>query len=391
MKIVQLNVRFSEGGAARVARSLYHRSLESGYDANFIYGYGPSGRDDTAASSDPRIARSVTRTEAALNFAVHSLIGIDVLGPRQSPSLDAILSDADIVHFHAIHSHMGVLSRFLDHVSPEAKVVWTHHDFWAITGRCGFPGECTRWQTGCGACPDLGAYPSSKMDYTSLVHRRRRRFLRETARKITHVSPSEHMAKCLVSAGFDSVRVILNSVDEEFARAADQESRVKVEFDILIAANDLSYKGKTNHTFVKELVDLGLNVATIGHNSPFEGENVTNFGPTDDREKIVQIMRQSQYLLFTSVVDNFSLLLLESLYAGLPVLYTPSDCATEILVPFNQTEVKSPSDVLAKLQPATHIQNLVEERKALSEMARAKFGPSIMADKYISMYQALRS
>ena len=44
MKILQFNVRLTEGGAAGVALDLHLRSLEKGLSSRFVYGYGKGGK-----------------------------------------------------------------------------------------------------------------------------------------------------------------------------------------------------------------------------------------------------------------------------------------------------------------------------------------------------------
>jgi glycosyltransferase involved in cell wall biosynthesis len=46
------------------------------------------------------------------------------------------------------------------------------HDFWPLTGRCAYPGTCTKYETGCDHhCPTAGEYPSLPADQIAEAHR----------------------------------------------------------------------------------------------------------------------------------------------------------------------------------------------------------------------------
>jgi hypothetical protein len=68
--------------------------------------------------------------------------------------LSATFRAADVVHYHIIHDGYFSLAA-LPMLSRLKPSVWTFHDPWAMTGHCVHPLECTRWQIGCGSCPDL--------------------------------------------------------------------------------------------------------------------------------------------------------------------------------------------------------------------------------------------
>ena len=58
----------------------------------------------------------------------------------------------DIIHLHNIHGYYlnyRILFEYLQGLS--IPVVWTLHDFWAVTGHCGhfIQANCNKWKTGC--------------------------------------------------------------------------------------------------------------------------------------------------------------------------------------------------------------------------------------------------
>ncbi len=70
----------------------------------------------------------------------------------------------DVIHLHNLHGYyldIRTLFRYL--AKAGVPVVWTLHDCWAYTGHCAYytMADCRKWRSGCGKCPQLGAYPKS--------------------------------------------------------------------------------------------------------------------------------------------------------------------------------------------------------------------------------------
>ena len=77
--------------------------------------------------------------------------------------------DPDIIHLHNLHGHYlnyNILFRYLK--NSRAKVMWTLHDCWAVTGKCSHftKAACFKWEQdeGCNNCPQLHTYPDSTFD-----------------------------------------------------------------------------------------------------------------------------------------------------------------------------------------------------------------------------------
>src|SRR5262249_24448165 len=75
--------------------------------------------------------------------------------------------------------------RQLPWLSMRLPVVLRLADSWAFTGHCAVPGQCDRWRTGCGRCPDLATPPAVSRDATRFNWQRKRWIL---ARSRVHVA-----------------------------------------------------------------------------------------------------------------------------------------------------------------------------------------------------------
>lgn len=125
---------------------------------------------------------------------------------KLAPAINA--SGADVVHLHWIGQ--GFLS--LDELADlRAPLVWTMHDGWPFTGGCHYPGSCTRYEQGCGACPQLR---SRRADDLSAGNARAKR--RAAGRIRRWIAPSAWLAGLAVRSAFvprERVRVIANALD----------------------------------------------------------------------------------------------------------------------------------------------------------------------------------
>ena len=130
------------------------------------------------------------------------------------------------------------------------------------------------------------------------------------------------------------VERIPNGVDRAFAdssgtttEAAPTNSRQ----GYAIVADDLSDARKVPPTVVAALVDAGVDLRLIGRSSPYSGANVQNLGRITDRRQLARVVGSCRGLLFLSSVDIFSMVMLEALCVGTPVLALPSANAVEAL------------------------------------------------------------
>jgi glycosyltransferase involved in cell wall biosynthesis len=95
----------------------------------------------------------------------------------------------DIVQFHWVGRGM-VPIRELTKLRDYA-LLWTLRDMWPLTGGCHYSGECTKYLTGCGACPQLGS--TSENDISRWQWRAKQKHWRDLP--ITYVALSNWLAR----------------------------------------------------------------------------------------------------------------------------------------------------------------------------------------------------
>jgi len=335
-RVLQVNVRLSEGGAAGVARTLHDALGEEGFSSSIAYGYGPSA-GASPLEADYNAIRLTSRLSAAGNLIAHRLRGEELPAPAggRLSALREAIEAVDLVHLHAIHSFMLPPTGLMKILAEAAKpVVWTMHDQWLMTGRCAQPGGCEGWRTGCDPCPHLEAYPSATLDRAAVQFRRRRTAFDdlEAATSVRIVACANWLATEMREAGFADVAVITNSVDPDFWRSVrGAERRTKrSEPKYLFMSRDLRDRAKVDMPLLRKLAQGAPGrVTVVGDNLPEELPGVNHLPAVGDRTAMVQLMTEHTHLLFFSKVDYYPLTIAEALSAGMDVIASPSQAVSE--------------------------------------------------------------
>ena len=107
MRILHVNVRLQEGGAARVALDLHLQLLGLGVESQFAYGWGEKGGKSSEEASIQNCFQVGQQLQVASNMLLHRMVGIDFLGPMGEGRRRLIeaIHWADVVHLHVVHSY----------------------------------------------------------------------------------------------------------------------------------------------------------------------------------------------------------------------------------------------------------------------------------------------
>lgn len=158
-KIVFLSTNDNLGGAAVVTLRLVEALRRKGIDARMLAGV-KRGTADYVASADGlrrKAAKVFERGEIFINN------GLD-LGDLWKVSTGRFGADvcshpwvrqADAVVLGWINQGFLSLPQIKRLCATGKTIVWWLHDLWCATGICHLPGECTRFEMGCGLCPLL--------------------------------------------------------------------------------------------------------------------------------------------------------------------------------------------------------------------------------------------
>lgn len=333
MKVLSINIRATQGGAGRMGYDLHHRLVEMGEDARLLYGYGSRISPDPMVSGEPGVDMLGTRAGIVANYIAHWLTGAEVMTPGFS-TLSGCVDWCDVVHIHAAH-HWYIRWATLTELLRQKKkpVVITAHDWWLLTGRCGFVRDCTGWHRACGECgnrrfEDL----PSLFDNSRQVRVARQSGLQSLRENLVVVCPSQHLQRDHSRIYRDmDVRFIPNAIDREY-EAAIERPKSTLRQGIVFCASDLDSPGKIDAAMVRSMVAFhGKHVKLVGRGSLFNDAGATLHGEVRDRRQLAAIFSGARTLVFTSQMDNAPLTIIEALVAGCHVVAYPSPAAAEML------------------------------------------------------------
>lgn len=245
-----------------------------------------------------------------------------------------------IFHFHNLHG--GYFDfRALPVVCGDTPVVLNVRDGWLLSGHCAHGLECTRWQVGCGQCPDLGRYPAIRRDRTSKNLALKRDIFSNLRAHV--VTPSQWMLdQCLNSQLRDSIAsatVIPNGFDDSvFTLGSRPEARQGLglapeDFVVSIAASNLeSNPWKDTANAVEGLVQAAnqtkrqlvlLQVGAMRESVSETGKlRIVSVPFVQNDTKLAQYYRAADIILHCARVESFGNVLLEARACGAMAIAT---------------------------------------------------------------------
>ncbi|CCW36540.1 glycosyltransferase [Chthonomonas calidirosea] len=201
----------------------------------------------------------------------------------------------------------------------------------------------------------------------------------------------------------EKVRTIVNGVDTlEFCPGHQARTALGLpENEVLgLFVGDIRTYGKNLDTVLKALAlvpELHLAVAGDTKGSPFPAL-AQQLGVADRvhflgfRRDIPQLMRACDLFVFPSRYEACSLVLLEAMASGLPIVTAQTAGGCELMTPESGMVLPDPNDVQALAQTLC---NLLVDRERLRAMGRAARAIAeqhtweLMADRYVALFEEL--
>ena len=326
LNIVQISTCDNMGGAALVAFRLHKAYNRQGHNPIMLVG--------DKLSEDKKVI-SIRNQKDSPFFGICSREGLQYWNYLSSFDIPmkAEFEQADILQFHNIHGDYFSYQA-LPGLTRLKPAVWTLHDMQSVTGHCAFSLDCGKWETGCGECPLLGAYPALEKDTTALLWKDKKEIYARTAVDI--VVPSKWLydiVKKSILAEKD-IHLIYNGIDTTvFSPRPKAEMRkklnIKLNSTVLItsAAGGTKNPQKGGAYLLEALRKLKLEgdvvLVSIGEKDSsydIKGVKWINTGHIFSEEAITEWYCAADLFLYPSVADNCPLVILEAMACGLPVV-----------------------------------------------------------------------
>lgn len=247
MKILQISTADQAGGAESSAYNLNQAYLDLGHQSWLAVGNLNNSRENVfqipndawrspwAKLLNPLIKNQVPRD--SIQFYGQFLIKLiseprrvierrcgreDFDFPGTTHLLDLLPSSPDIIHCHNLHGGYFNL-KYLPQLSWRFPLILNLRDSWLLSGHCAHSNTCTRWKTGCGACPDLNIYPAIPRDATHFNWTRKKKIYQTSRLYITTVSQwlMDKVHQSILSGV--KYKVIYNGIDTELFQPGPQD------------------------------------------------------------------------------------------------------------------------------------------------------------------------
>jgi glycosyltransferase involved in cell wall biosynthesis len=241
--------------------------------------------------------------------------------------------------------------RELPGLSRRLPVVLRLADSWAFTGHCAVPPGCSRWEHGCGSCPDLATPPAVRRDLTAHNWRRKRRIL--AGARLHVVAPSRWLAdrarRSLLAPAIVSSRVVPNGIDLSAFRPGPREpARAELGLDpdaaVLVFVSNLGAANPhkdfpTLRRMLERLAGGGtrrpLELVVAGGGAPDEepapGVRIRHLPYIDSDDRLATVYRAADLYVHAAPAETFCLAAAEALACGTPVVAAAAGGLAEVV------------------------------------------------------------
>lgn len=309
----------------------------------------------------------------------------------------------DIVHLHNVHDHYlnyRILFGFLN--KTNIQVVWTFHDFWAITGHCHhfIDAPCYRWKTQCYDCPLQHSTVNSVIDKS----RRNYSFKKQlftACNNLTIVPVSAWVGEAVMQSFLKDKRIeiIPNGINiEEFSGKDVKECNLfpREKFVIMALARQWSYgdrKGLNEYLKLsKKLKDDEL-IVLVGMSQELSGQmpgNIVGLPRISDKKELVSLYSRADVLLSLSAAETFGLTIVEANICGTPAVVYDNTAPPSLITPKTGFVAKNKDidDVYNKIQ-IIKAKGCSAYSKDCIEFVKQNYDKNKNYQRYIDLYDEL--
>lgn len=378
---------------------LKERGVLSSIAVNWSRDSGLNSVFDLSGRNKSRYTRSIRR----LVYLEFMRRGVEYADYYWSKSVfkNKHYKEADLVHLQIVHD--GTLSlNVIERIMREKPTVWTWHDPWPLTGHCVYPMTCSRFELGCGNCPDLDRPFRVQIDRTKENRERKH----ELIQKIQNVHVSTHWFASLIKKSLLGINLNINvlpfGIDSRQFEIVNKQS-IRRNFGIesenfVIGIRATSNPQKNFKLFLDTLEllppDPNLVIVTIeatGLLQRYEKKfRIVELPWTNNHENLLQFYGLLDVFLMPSLYETFGFMGLEAQSCGVPVIGLPNTALDEILnLKENGYLIPSgkPEELLNLLRCLPNLQSDLESKSNLSRAnAKDNFNQEVFLDNLVSLY-----
>lgn len=395
MKVLQINCVYRYGSTGILTYEIHHHLLAQGIDSVVCYGRGDR-------STDPGVRKICPEVYAKANNLLSRFRGTIYGGCHLSTMrlIRTIQSERpDVVHLQCINGYFVNIYKLVSWLKENRiKTVLTLHAEFMYTANCAHALDCDKWQLSCGHCPRLRQETHCILDGTARSFRKMQEAFRGFEKDLTVVSVSTWLRRRTEQSlilGKMPHRVIPNGVDTDIFtyRPYLRNTEEKVIFHATpMFSDDPSHLKGGWHLLelAKRLQGAPVRFLVAGKQK-LRGpvpQNVTLLGEIRDRTKLAEYYGRADLTLLTSKRETFSMVCVESLCCGTPVVGFEAGAPEEICLPAFSEFV--PAGDLNGLETAVRKWlDIPADRRQISAEAVRSYAREGMLREYTALYRGI--
>lgn len=441
MKILHINTYDKGGGAEQFAFDFVHHNFDefdSSIETKLLVKRKKTNSNKVEILPRPLLSHTLEKIDKGFHKLIKHTFFSDLSVLKklhftfENLQKNEFYQKADAIHLHNIHYDFFDFFDLIK-IAKQKPIIWTLHDMWAMTGGEAYTFDNENFKKGIGKTPYQVFHP-----LLNPIIDRRQNYLEQKKRiyfAINHLKGNEKhnfvfvpvsnwLATCLKesyvyldkkyaeSKSYESIRftnnisiqTIQNGIDTTIFKNLNQRNWNTKR--ILFFNSDNPYKGaalfetlipKLNQdkTTDFELFVVGKELSkTVLHSfSNTSKIKITHLKPIYDRQKMNELYNSVDILVFPSRAENFSLLVLEAMAAGVFILGSTAGGIKEQLA--NQRgilfENENQKDLLYKINLVLNmpLEEIREKGKTASLFVNANWSVEKMRLKYLKLYHQI--
>lgn len=396
-KILQINVTANWGSTGRIAEQINDAARQKGWDCYLAY----SRMANPSASKLIKIGTKIDVLWAVLETRLFDKAGLSMryATKRLIKQIDKI--KPNVIHLHNIHGYVLNYKLLFEYLNKtNIKIVWTFHDFWAITGHCPHfvSVNCNKWVSLCNNCPLTREYPSSKTDYSSRNFSLKKvLFLGNKNLHIVAVSKWVENFVAMSFLRYHDHRTITNGVDLSIFKPLDSFSHPLIsdgKFVIIGVATQWAVdKGLEDYIEMSKMLEDDELIVLVGVSDEVIAKlphNIIGIKRTASQNELAALYTRADVVTVLSSAETFGLTVVEGYACGTPaVVYgntaPPSLITEETGFVANDKDYK---EVYFKIQQIKQ-NGKSHYSDACIKLANVKYDKNKCFAEYINLYEEL--
>ena len=398
-KVLIINSVIGIGSTGKIVQDLMDEYQRQGFDVYFAYGRSSKVHDNVEKRGFKIGSKFSVLFHVIMSrlFDLHGLCSV-VATKKLIKQFYAVKPDRiDLYNLHGYYLNYKKLFEYLK--KTHIKIVWTLHDAWAFTGHCAYFGNCFKWKDKCYHCAKKSSYPCSWI----LDNSSRQYDLKKEAftgvKDMVLVTPSEWL-KNLVKQSYlkeYEVKVINNGInldnfahidEHTFDNVVDRSKKILLG----VAMPFTERKGYSDFLKLNDIIDreqyqivlVGLNEDQIAHLP----EGMVGIKRTDNQKQLAELYSIAYAFVNFTYEDTFSMVNIEALACGTPVICYNTGGAVEMLNAQNAIVMKQ--GAYAELPKYLDAIGLLREKsESNAKLIKIKYSAANMANGYKEIYNRI--